>query len=297
MANKKKTPEDRLAEAESLKNAMDGRGNEITDTDLLSNPLFTAAVVERDYSGGKDNLDVIGHIPDSIPEPEIEKQVVNFNEIENQTSENGEYNEFGASVNGSQEQKKVYNEQMGEEEKKEQRVMSNNFSDSIIDGYKLIIDLIKNNSKRTKEGYQWKAIQGKFDMRTLSASVDLGEGVLLPFGEFIESYNEQIEIIMQLDPTKEKEMRDLLKRIAVKRGLGMSDEMRLTLLVAEDVLTKSVTMYNLNKTLKNIESFLFKQVQMGTASFGDTRPNQEQKPQQQKATTIENVEIKERGEE
>lgn len=269
----------KLAEAGEAQSILEGIPNiEDNTSDAFSNPLLGSGVIERDYSTGKNTLNVIGNIPDSIPEPEIAKQTIDFTQSDDTVIENT----TDSNTESSQQNRAVFNEEMSSEDKAEQRAMTGNFSDTIIDGYKLLISMIKNNATKSREKYQWLAVQGKFDMRVLKANVDMGDGQLIAYGDFIEGYNEQIEIIMCLDPNKEKEMRALLKRIALKKGLGMSDEMRLTLLVAEDVLTKAVTMFNLNKTLKNIEAFMLKQVQTGSATY--SAPKQEQSQQQQNTT-------------
>jgi hypothetical protein len=244
---KKQTEQEKQEDALKMQAAMSGQ-NLDNDDDLLQNdPAFQHAIIEREYSSGK-NIDVVGDIPYSTAEPEDSRPVLDLTSIpEAETFDN---NASGAGEGG---ERRVFDESMSDESKAEQKVLAGNFSESIIDVYKLAIEIAKNGMKKTKEKYQQKALEGKFEMGVMRTLVDFGDGEACTFEEFISGYNDQVSEILSLDPEKEKEMRALLKRIAIKRGLGLSDEARLGIMVAEDVLTKAAMIFNLSKTMANIE--------------------------------------------
>lgn len=280
---------------ELLKNVDKAKNDgNIEDAQMFDNPLFEP-VIERDYSGVK-NIEVQGIIPDSMPEPENDRITVDFNEAPSPN-----FDEYEGDTEPKQ--KAVFDEEMGGLDKKEQKILASNFSDTVVDGYKLLIQLCKDGFQKTKESYQAKAIQGKFNMGVMDMPVDVGAGSMIKFSDFISSYNEMITETMVLDPDKEKEMRELLKRISISRGIGMSDETRLTFMVIEDAGTKIFSLIAANKMIKNVETYIMKvyenqqEMMRGgnqNAKQNQTRPEKDSKP----LTPVENAEvIKEKGEE
>lgn len=261
---KRRTKEEIEKERENLVKEMSGESTEPEDAELLNDPLFSSGVKERDYSS-KKGFDIRGEVPDSTPEPEDVNPIIDLttDSLDNSDNETDGYDSSSDSGNTNSNTDNAYDEPKSfggggasdsytEEPVANQKELSNNFADSIIDGYKLLIDLTKKGLKNTPEKYRQKAIEGKFDMRVLKSKVDVG-GQYVTFQEFVESYNESIEEILVLDPDSEKEMRDLLKRIAKKRGLGMSDEQRFFLLFGKDVVTKTVSLVSMHKTMRNVE--------------------------------------------
>jgi hypothetical protein len=291
----KMSKEERLAkqaelqaqEAENMEKFMNGG----EDSDLNQNPLLMAGTMERGYAEGEDNVDVIGNIPSSIPEPEEQRTVIDF--TESHVNLDAEGNEINDLQDGGQDKKPPLtvgdgmHQDISDEEKKQQKIMTGNAADTAIDLYKGLISLGKSWGQRTPESYQAKAMQGKFDMRVLDEPIPHCDGATL--NKFLPAYNSQIEEGMQLDPKTETEMRTVLKRIALKRGLGMSDEARFGMLMLQDAGSKISLLYSSNKMLKNIESMLAENIKNG-----GTKPTQEK----QKTTKIkEEPEVfNERGE-
>lgn len=294
---KKQTEQEKQDDALKMQAAMSGQN--LDDDDLLENdPAFQNAIIEREYSSGK-NIDVVGDIPYSTAEPEDSRPVLDLTNIpEAENFENGS----GVEGEGQGGERRVFDESMADESKAEQKILAGNFSESIIDVYKLAIEIAKNGMKKTKEKYQQKALEGKFEMGVMRTLVDFGDGEACTFEEFINGYNEQVSEILSLDPEKEKEMRALLKRVAIKRGLGLSDEARLGIMVAEDVLTKAALIFNLSKTMANIEKNQLRILNQKQSPLPSNKPVQHATKTERVSEDISDVEsvmaeiIKENGE-
>lgn len=247
----RRTKEQKEEDLAKLKNAIDDSNNEI-DPDLLSDPMFQAAVKERDYSSGK--MDIIGDAPFSTPEPDNISPVLDLTDIPLDST-------LDEKVQSSEDSKtKISDDSEDNYSKSDQKEFAINASDTIVDIYKLAIDLALEGMTKTREKYQLKAIEGKFDMRVLQQKIDFGDGTNCTWEEFCHSYNEELKQIMVLDPEKEKELREILKRVSMSRGIVMSDEMRLIFVFGEDVINKLFRLIALNKTVKNIEKVMLRQV-------------------------------------
>ncbi len=250
----KRNTEEKAAERNAMLAALESEfaSAENTQAELID-PLMSAQTVDRGYSKG-ESIDVIGNIPNSVEMPQAEKIVIDLNQ-----SQNNENLGNSESQNSEPKEKAIYQD-MSDEDKKEQKVLSNNFADSIVDGYKFLTDMLRDGLKKTEAKYQFKAIQGKFNMKALDFHIDMGGGTSITYREFVEYWNQNLDDLMRLNPDVEKEMRDVLKRIAMKRGLGMSDEARLAALVIQDAAPKVIGLLDMSKVLKNVEQNVLRMV-------------------------------------
>ena len=296
--------------------------NDITDSTEIIDPLLSAPIVEREYSG-KNAFDVHGETPISVEEPEQGKIVVDADgsgtdeddeEIPTPEDYDDEDEEEPQQAQQRQaRQQPQYKEPEFEDDgldAKTKRQMASNVADTIVDGYKFLLTGGKSLAQRPRDWYQMKAIQGKFDMRVLDFRVDVGGGNMVKYGDFVENYNEMVDNVMVLDKDKEKRMRTLSKRVCEKHGLGMSDEWTLGLLVGGDIIEKAGLLFQQHRMLSNVETYVTKMFQQQMAqqraetnrqnvvNSKYTKQKEETKVEETKetATPTNIMETKERGE-
>lgn len=293
---KRKTAEERALERKELEAAISNdvlnqefKSVTLEDENIVAqDSLLSGNTIDRGYSSGQ-NIEVIGNLPNSVAVPTDEKIVVDLTGGGGGSMES----EFDAASGGQPQDGStpvgVYQDH-SEEDKKEQKILSNNFADTIIDGYKLLVDMLREGMKKTEEKYQFKAIQGKFNMKALDFQIDLGGGSYVTYREFTSFWNENLDTLMRLDPAVEKDMRDILKRIALKRGLGMSDETRLVMIFAQDTIPKVIGLLDMQKVIKNVEANVLKMVASGMIQ------QQMATPKKQPSAEPINEQFKEQGE-
>lgn len=248
-----KTKEQRIEEAKAKQERIESAKTEnqniasqsLTNNDLSSNPLLSAGIKEREYSSTND-IKIEGDIPYQIPEPEQNRLTVDFNT----TSENTYSSDDGDNSNDN-ENNGVFDTRFAEKDKKEQSILAGNFSSSIVDIYVGAWNMINNACTYSIEELQYKAALGKFNIKILSTDVDLG-GEKVPVQDFLKVYNESVSECCTLEEDVEKEMRLLVKRISVKRGLGLSDEGRLGLLVGQDLIKKIPMLIKISSDMRQI---------------------------------------------
>lgn len=253
----KKRDKEALGKALStLDNVFEVEKNSNLNVPLFDNdytdPLHQSDTVKRDYATGERISVMGGDVPYSVQDPTTD------NVIEIDLSET--------------EQKEDNNKISGDNTNPTDSSLSVNFADSVVDGYVLLCNVVKEGVKRTPEGYRMRSIQGKFDMRALQYKIDLGEDTVT-FAEFTEFINDNIDEVMAVNPEVESEMRELLGRISNKRGLGMSDEQRLIFVVAQDIIPKTVGLIRLNKTIRNIEKNILKSINNSGKELSDSDNN------------------------
>lgn len=276
----------------------------VPDNTEIIDPLLSAPIVEREYSG-KNAFDVHGETPISVEEPKKGKIIVGTDEetedkeeeSQQRQPEQAEYDEADFDNDGL--------------DQKTKRQMAGNIADTIVDGYKILLEGGKNLAQRPKEWYQMKAIQGKFDMRVFDFKVDVGNGDMVRYGSFVNNYNEMVADVMVLDKEKEKRMRTLSKRVCEKHGLGMSDEWTLGLLVGGDLVQKVGLLFQQHRMLNNVEAYVTKlfQQQLNKQRAERDRMNEvrqayktpseqpkEEEPKETETAHISVMETKENGE-
>ena len=318
------TEETTPTQAEETNDETETETNDIPDNSEIIDPLLSAPIVEREYSG-KNAFDVHGETPISVEEPEKGKIIVDtdgssIDEDDEEIPNPEDYdddNEEGRKQQREQQRKPrqpQYEEPEFEDDgldPKTKRQMAGNIADTIVDGYKMLLAGGKNFSQRPRDWYQMKAIQGKFDMRVLDFSVDVGGGDMLKYGNFVDRYNEMVDNVMVLDKEKEKRMRTLSKRVCEKHEVGMSDEWTLGLLVGGDIIEKAGLLFQQHRMLSNVETYVTKmfQQQMAQQRAETDRQNivkskyttqkeetKEEAPMEETATPTNIMETKEKGE-
>jgi hypothetical protein len=117
-----------------------------------------------------------------------------------------------------------------------------------VDGYELLWSfanpLVQISEKKVNE----MAANGEFDP---NVEIPYDYGKTIPAGEFIKEYNEQTKDAFTVSKEFKKEVTPLLAEIYAERGATLSKEATLGIIVAKDLATKSVQMFQMNKTKKD----------------------------------------------
>ena len=101
-----------------------------------------------------------------------------------------------------------------------------------------------------------KQTQGKLD---LQETIPIDEnGNTLTVAEFFGQYNKQSEQALKYDKEFGYKVRPAMVRVFMKKGWGMTDEQFLAIQFGKDILTKTMIVYSLKKTLNNTISTLEK---------------------------------------
>jgi hypothetical protein len=266
------------------------------DSETLENePLVGSAISKKPYA--TENLESIGEIPDSIPEFEFEKQVVNFNEgtmtgMENEDGSMGSASPSSSVMDGqnnfSKEDSRSFNngnsERSTRTEKQNPSPLSdvkNPFNDSMtpkqksqsaefladsaIDSYCWLVSMGKDYLKFDDDKMQAKALVGEFDFDVLRVQIPLNSSGTekISIHDFLQSMNEQADQIMVVPDEFKEKVRPVLIEIFKKKGWGATPEQRLMLLVAEDAAPKLGAIFQIkklaNKLLENSMQILAQQ--------------------------------------
>lgn len=119
----------------------------------------------------------------------------------------------------------------------------------------------------------------------LNMSLPLGKGgSTITVGEFIQSYNEQINENIKVSERFKTEITPPLVRIAIKRGWGLSDEMTVLALVAEDLGTKVGLLFGLNKSANMILELSYNQ--MKAQNTPKAEPIKQKEPEYAQTETV-----------
>lgn len=113
-------------------------------------------------------------------------------------------------------------------------------------------------------------MEGKID---LQAAVPYEDGKFLPLSEFIKEYNEDMKDFLTIDPEWKAQVVPPLVRIFQKRGIGMSDEMFVGLLFAQDISVKAKMYFDMRGQTASILQFAVEQTErMNNVIPMPTRP-------------------------
>ena len=297
--------------------------NDIPDSTEIIDPLLSAPIVEREYSG-KNAFDVHGETPISVEEPEQGKIVVDADGSGTDEEENDgipmpeDYDDEDEEEPQQAQQRQARTQPQYEEpdfeddglDAKTKRQMAGNIADFGVEAYKMLLNTGKKLAQHPIEEYQNKAMRGEFDMRMLDFDMPVGDGKFVKYGRFINRHNEAVDEAMVLDKDREKRLRTLAKRICEKKDIGMSDETALLLDVGMDIAMKTGILIKLHRDYKQTEAYVtrfFKQ-QMAQQRAETNRQNivkskyttqkEETKAEEPKetATPTNIMETKEKGE-
>jgi len=159
-----------------------------------------------------------------------------------------------------------YNEMSGAEKKRGAEGMANAF----IQGYSILC----------KQGAKWVMIKPEKVQRLvmegkINADVmyQMPGGVMATAPDIINSYNAEMSEVMEVSDEFVDQVRPLLVRIFMKRGLGMSDEAQLMWIVGQDIFSKGVILFQIKKqSAEFIKAFTIQNAAANTPPIPDVAP-------------------------
>lgn len=211
---------------------------------------FNENVIERDYT--RPNVQ---GVLDTTP---IEEPVIippTFEDLNASFQEKaGEEFEEGGSTSGRATwgERPVANEFMNELDNKEKRQAASAMVEAVLDGYTQL-SLFAN-----------KLVQ--ISPKTLDAKINKGEispnllvpvnNQQLPVRDFINVYNKEIGEVLTVDEEFKEKVRPVMKRVFMKRNIGMTDEQLLGYYFGVDIITKGATVISIrNQNAQLLKSF------------------------------------------
>lgn len=211
----------------------------------MTDPLLEAKTISRDYT--KPPVEVMGHIPDSVPEFEIEQPILDFREkreeIEQPKPDDKPKIERGEIRNPA------FDEMSNKGKTESARMLAKSF----VGYYQVINEVAKNFLVKTDVAkLEIKAVKGEFDMDALSVSFPISETQYKSVSEIIQHTNESADEIFTCDDDFNRETEDLWTIVLKESGLGMTPSQRLMSLYAEDLGKKAFVAFGLYNTNKQI---------------------------------------------
>ncbi len=201
---------------------------------VIVDPFLQGKTTEKSYA--RDNVTVIGSIPNSVPEDYIERPVIDLRGGTNQEPkfEPGE----------------VKNPAWEDMSKKQQTQGSEYVAENIISGYVALNTLAKDFVSFNEDKFMRKALKGEFDMEALDIELPISEnGQTVPVRKLLEDVNEMADRAYTVSDKFKEEVRPLLVSICKEKGLGMSPGQQLAFIVGKDALPKIMNMFQIKKAM------------------------------------------------
>jgi hypothetical protein len=256
--------------------------NDNIETDLsldenIIDPLVTEPVVDMEYT--KLDAQIIGIIPDSVPEEIIEKPIIDFNE-------HPESNDLNSPLDS-----KINNDAQPEPESKQKEdagqvrnpgwddltgkqknASAEYLAETCINAYVMLNELGKKWCTFDEAKMQSQALDGKFDFSILKLSINLSEdgNENITIGEFFDSVNHQAEEIFVVSQEFKDQVKPILMEIFKKKGWGLTPEQRLIALVIEDGTPKVMLAFSIRSQFKQL-------IKMGMAMLNNQKVEQQQR--------------------
>ena len=164
---------------------------------------------------------------------------------------------------------KPFNKELNELPKKDKEMAAEKVADMFIAGYKFAKQLADNsllfNEKKIAKLHQ----EGELDLDLPINIPGVGE---MTQGEFISEYNQQTKGTLTVTPEFEAEVKPVLTRVLVKRGIGLTDEQELAFIVGKDVLVSGFMTVQSLSVKKDMLNLMKENTALLRASVNQSRP-------------------------
>jgi hypothetical protein len=228
--------------------------NEDLDSDDSDNydPLNSERVVEKSYT--KLSADIIGNMPDEIPEPVIERTQVDFNDAVIDPLEGYEGQVFSDEKEQKPERGEVKNPAWEEMTSKQKNSSAEYLAETCLNAYQLLNNLGKKWCSYGDDKRQRDALEGKFDFSILAVEISLSESgdETTTIGEYLDAINEQVGDAFTVSEEFKTNVKPLLIEIFKKKGWGLTVEQRLLALVVEDLTPKVALAFSIKSQLNQL---------------------------------------------
>jgi len=229
----------------------------------IVDPTQQSNVVEREYT--KEKLKIKGTIPSSVPEPDNTIPTLDLDApdelppvIDSPTKQPKAPKETKMpkqprEPKAPKEPKKPISEGYGEMPKKDQKKSSKQLASTIVLLYCTLSDYLRDNHvKFNMDKMYWKSLRGKFDMHVLDVVIPMGGNESISVGELLTKLNEVADVQMVCTDEFKQEAEALLAQILSTRGIGLTPEQELMLLIAQDAIMKFVVGFGISKQVREI---------------------------------------------
>jgi hypothetical protein len=206
-----------------------------------------AQLKERSYTQGGDEIDI------DIPEPTFDNAPKAEDIIKEAEQESKDAQKESVKEQEEQREKpldNVTNESMSDLSDKEKDEATEHLVETVLDTY---------DTLHVVGRQAFKISDVKLDKKARKEGID--SGIMIPIDEegneaslkdVVEDVNNQIEEVLTPDPEFREKVKPPLKRVFAKKGWGMTDEQRVMGLFAQDIGTKAVQLFAVQKQLNTM---------------------------------------------
>jgi hypothetical protein len=251
----------------------------VTGTDTMEDdsvdgyldPFLAGKTKDKDYS--LYDAEIEGDIPDEIPEPEMGKTKVNFDDNGIDDAEeitDSTFEDMGAPPERP-ERGDTSNPGLSEATPSQKKKAAEHMADTIIAAYVQINSFASEYTKFDEGKMKFKAMQGKFDMAVMGINIPISDdGDFMPLREFLDEINREADNIFTVSDEFKEEARPLLIEVFKKKGWGMTPEQRLLFMMLEDLTPKIIGVFTIKSSIKQV-------INIGTALYeqNSNSPQQE----------------------
>lgn len=227
---------------------------------------FISPVNEKPYSQMNVNVEQ-QRMYAPIPEASVSGNVVDGNENAYNML-NGEMGGMsgGAASGGSGQS---FNPTMNELSDKDKQEGAAHLAKLLVDGYEQLHVFGNKALQISPKTLAKLEAEGSID---LSKPVPYEYGKTIPAGELIETINEQNKDILTVSKEFKKEVIPLLTKVLAKRGAGLTDEQKLGYLIAKDVGVKTILVFQVVSTNKQLIEVI-KESTVGSGATQNVSPS------------------------
>jgi hypothetical protein len=236
------------------------------------NPL-EENVIQRDYSNPPVDTQLTSDIDEPVFVPPSYDQVV---ERDNEFYGGGGAEPENPFVNP--------NPAVNQLDEKDQQIACEMLVDTMLEGYEQLHEIGKYVAKADEAELVEKQMQGKLDLSTQRVPIS-EDGSSVTLGEFVQTYNGQVDEALTYDKEFGKKVRPAMVRLFTKNGWGMSDGQYLGFMFGKDLVTKAAMIYQMKKAFGFTIEMMEKQFkaertnEQPAQNYEEPRQQQRQRPQ------------------
>jgi hypothetical protein len=146
-----------------------------------------------------------------------------------------------------------FNENLNDLPNKEKAVASEQMATMIIQGYELLCTLAEKTLMFNEKKIRKLEMEGAIDT---NLPIPIGVNQQITFREFIDEYNTNAEGTLAVTDDFKNEVRPVLIRILQKKGIGLTDEQYLLMLLTKDIITKGAQFFSLRTSMNQMIEML-----------------------------------------
>lgn len=257
------TPKD-MSNKQENKNTEDKEINinlepeQTTQQTNVVDPLIEAEPIVPEYA----KVQVEGeHNYEPIPEEEIERPTINFNENTSsqpnaQIGDNKKNEDDKPKATETPQPKAVkaepMNQDLSDKSTKEKKDSAKYFAQTLVDGYEALHIACVSWMEKSDEKLMKMAVKGKIEIDVINSELDLGQNTVIRIRTLIDEYNTTIKEVLVVSPEFKNEILPLLEAELFRRNVGMTTMQRIIAVVVKDLQPKITKVIQMNTTLSSV---------------------------------------------